>query len=254
MKYLKNDSFQAGLKVLSHWDLLPSGVLPKLIFATTDLNKLGLKATGVSFSIGGMNDEKIEEMDLIKSSTSSGETAVQLFTSTLASVSGYISSFTEDINFTIRFTVHLSGIVDNYRISQIDGLLISQMSSLNEAGTDFKVISRDGQELAVHKFVLAARSPVFAALFSKEKTIKSYHEMVCMVETMNRFIKFIYTGKFDGSDGELWKLASKYKIDTLENLCQAASKDISLKEMCSLAMHLQPGSLKSHPLLNVEVT
>ncbi len=79
-----------------------------------------------------------------------------------------------------------------------------------------------------------------APLFSKE-TIESNHEMDCTVKPMNRFIKFIYTGKFEGSDGELLKLASKYEIDTLENLCKAASQDTSLKEMCSLAMHLGHG-------------
>jgi len=251
MKYQADDSFQATLKWLSS----PTSTLPQLLFTATNLNKMGLKTYSVSFSTA---NNKIKEMDLIQPSSSGEENgengvAIQFFTSTLEPV---VLSTAQTASLTIYFTVHLTGIVKNYRVYQMDGLLSQQLlpSATDKAGTDVKLYARDGEHFAAHKCVLAARSPVFAALYN-EDGLKSDHTIDCTHEEMIQFVKFIYTGEFCGPfNSGLLKLAADYQIGTLENLCQAASKDISMKEMCSLALHLQPGSHTSPLPLGVEKT
>ena len=69
--------------------------------------------------------------------------------------------------------------------------------------------------------------------------------MDCNVDVMNQFIKFIYTGEFEGfSSQELAQLAVKFEIKTLEDLCQSASIEASSSKIAKLiaATYLEPGS------------
>jgi len=153
---------------------------------------------------------------------------------------------TTKTNLIISFTIHLIGIADNYRVYQIDGLLSQQLQSfvVDQVGTDLKLITKDKKIVNVHKFILAARSPVFATMFMKDAADLN-HEMDCTINEMNQFVKFIYIGELEGlvSDG-LMQLAVKYKVKSLENLCEVASQSVSVNTMASLALHLDPGSIE----------
>jgi len=67
-------------------------------------------------------------------------------------------------NRTFSFHIYIQGIVEDYRIQRMDFATRDQLS-LNRFGTDFEIIAADDKRFPVHKFILAARSPVFEALF-----------------------------------------------------------------------------------------
>ena len=106
-------------------------------------------------------------------------------------------------------------------------------------------MDRDGKPYPVNKFILAARSSAFEALFyHQSKKISSTYVMDCTAEEMSQFIKFIYTGDLEGqviSNDGFKQLIGKYKVKTLEILCRVASQEISLDNVAKLAMYLKPG-------------
>ena len=59
---------------------------------------------------------------------------------------------------------------------------------------------------------------------------------------MEQFLKFIYTGELDGpvKCRDLLKLATTFKIKTLEDLCKAALNDINGDQMIQVALQLKP--------------
>ncbi len=117
---------------------------------------------------------------------------------------------------------------------------------MNQYGTDFKLIANDGKTFPVHKFILAARSTVFAVLFKEDQdfnTISSFNIMDSKGDELEQFIRFIYSGELEGTvDHALMKLAEKYQIKTLGNLFKAASlEEFSVDKLARLPLHLQPG-------------
>lgn len=88
----------------------------------------------------------------------------------------------------------------------------------------------DGKEIQVHKTILAARSPVFAAMFQHEmKELKNNHVKITDVdyEVLHELLKFIYTGKVENLEimaDELLAAADKYDLQRLKVLCE--------KELC----------------------
>lgn len=234
IKYQKNDSFRMGFKIQSPY------TSPTLLFLTTNLNKLGLKAAIVTFSSDG-SDAKRFEMDLKSSSgEANGNGALQLFTASIEENYNLYST----TSFNFNFTVYLTGIIEDFRIQQMDGLWGKQLWSTlsNQVGTNFKLMTKDGNSLMVHKWVLAARSPSYCRLFSHQTRLESL-SLDCTADEMNQFIKFIYTGDFEGPVGDkIFQLAVKYEVKTLEKLIQAASQVISVDKMASIIMHLKPGT------------
>ncbi|XP_044731587.1 speckle-type POZ protein B-like [Chrysoperla carnea] len=88
----------------------------------------------------------------------------------------------------------------------------------------------DGREVQVHKYILAARSPVFAAMFEHEmKELKDNHVKIIDVdyEILHELLQFIYTGKVENLEimaDELLAAADKYDLQRLKLLCE--------KELC----------------------
>ncbi len=236
-----------------------------LYLLTANLKKMGLKILTVSFTYKDYTRKDVDEkeMDLKTSDTDKKENEndiIQLFTAQFKESDNFFKHIQSQIsdaayykhqdrtaaatNTTITFTVYLIGISENYRSYQIDGLLSQQLQSfvVNQVGTDFKLITKDKKAVNVHKFILAARSSVFATIFKEPGN--TFDVMDCKMDELKQFVKFIYTGELEGlvNDG-LMKLATKYKVTTLENLCKVASQDVSVNMMASLALHLDPGSI-----------
>ena len=119
--------------------------------------------------------------------------------------------------------------------------LVRDLSSLmnNEEFSDVVLISRDEQQFRAHKCVLAARSPVFAAMF-KPGWEESRDGVVKIDdldgEDLRRLLDYVYAGKFEDNEnddlevvGSLLAAADKYTIEHLKMRCaEALGKRLSL--------------------------
>jgi len=254
--YQKTELFRAGIKMTA----LPTHSCPSppaiLFLLTNGLEKIGLKISSVSYQLWSFGysrkEYEMEENNLTSSGRENNNEDVnragtQLFTAPLRLFEGWVRSS----RFAVTFMVHLTGTVNNFCLHQIDHLLSKQLWSSvadqEEETTDFKLIASNGNDFPVHKWILAARSPVFADLFSGEEDVKSIHLAVdCTVNEMKQFVKFIYIGELDGLVSHaLMQLAAKYKIKTLEDLCKTAFQDsysLSTDKMAEIAFHMESGS------------
>ncbi len=241
---------RVGIKVPGK---ISSSNRPLIVFLLTanQLQKLGLKILSVfyfKFSKVGTTNWRVQEIEVNqKDLTDEGiddeakNVGIQLFAAPLNLLEN------DETDLTFMITVNFTGIVDNYHVQQMDGLLSQQLQisiKNQENWASFKLIA-DGKSYRVHKWMLAARSPVFAALFSSNEEIGSIHLAVdCSVNEIGQFIQFIYTGKLTGLvSHELMQLAAKYEIKTLQEVCEAALQDASsMDKMAVAAFHLDSGS------------
>ena len=83
-----------------------------------------------------------------------------------------------------------------------------------------------GTELKAHKAILAARSPVFAAMFEHDMEEKCDGKVkICDFDAdiIEEMLRFIYTGKtfnFDKMAEGLLRAADKYDLNRLKTLCE----------------------------------
>lgn len=226
IKFQGVKSFRVGLK--------NQGTFSTLFLLASNLNKMGFKALGVMCSfIGSERSEGI----LTKDGNETG--CLQLFTSQILGMTTGNCSFI--------FRIFLSGIIQDYRTEEMDFLLRSELwsSRTNRVGTDFEIIA-EGIRFPVHKFMLAARSPVFAAKFQDDNHAGGTTEDIDFADStsVQQFLKFIYTRELEGpvKSQHLMQLALSYEIETLVGLCQAASQNIDVDQMASFAMKLEPSA------------
>jgi hypothetical protein len=117
------------------------------------------------------------------------------------------------------------------------GEMASQLASMwpdNMSGTDVvlrvansKIQDEENPnitEVKCHKFILAARSPVFETMFTipmKEKATNIVHFPTIHPDTLMVFLKFIYTGRVDPTDVDmaLLDMANQYDIGALHDYC-----------------------------------
>jgi hypothetical protein len=92
--------------------------------------------------------------------------------------------------------------------------------------TDMTIVC-DKREFHCHKFVLAARSEVFAAMLRHEFLEKQNSRVDVKEidgETMELLLSYIYTGQVTDfknvSVVELFKAADRYRLDHLKNMCE----------------------------------
>jgi speckle-type POZ protein len=84
----------------------------------------------------------------------------------------------------------------------------------------------NGVEFQAHKAVLAARSPVFAAMFEHEMEERKHNRVeITDVETevLREMLRFIYTGRslnLDKMSDDLLAAADKYALDRLKVMCE----------------------------------
>lgn len=228
------ESFRAGLK---------NAPTPTLFFITTNLNKMGMLVTRVLFSSKSKEKEN-QRMGIEPNEEYDESGCVQVFTAQLESLQTGNQSF--------FFQIHIEKIVEDYYIMRKDSLLKEQLwsSAVNRIGTDFEFITED-KIFPVHKFVIAARSPVFANLAGLKQKLpdeKDTPQAIALKQkpesvdaaSMEQFLKFIYTGELEGSvEKELMTLATTYEVKTLEELCDTASHDIEGACMASLALQFR---------------
>nr|KAG5688856.1 hypothetical protein BaRGS_005231 [Batillaria attramentaria] len=115
-----------------------------------------------------------------------------------------------------------------------------------------------GHEFRVHKSILAARSPVFYAMFEHEMT-ESKRNRVEITDVdhdvMREMLRFIYTGKAPNLDkmaDELLAAADKYALERLKVMCEEAlCSNLMIDNVCEILVLADLHSadqLKSHAI------
>ena len=89
--------------------------------------------------------------------------------------------------------------------------------------TDVILVSSDHQEVPCHRFILAARSPVFKKLFAAQSATSGepIRESVdATADALKAMIKYLYTDNLEGPVNEdLMNLADKYDLSQMKDLC-----------------------------------
>jgi len=190
-----------------------------LLFMTFDAAKMGIdEAVATIRSRNGPARMHLYEE---KEDSTQRSRRIQLYTYKFA------GAIVGDICF--NFELHIRSGALNYPVRRLDSPFGQQMwqAAVNQAGTDYELIA-GGRRFFVHKFVLAARSSVFASLFAtggaqvgerRSQRLKTTFEDD--ESCFEQFLKFIYTGELEGAvSHQLKGLAETYDIETLQLLCQ----------------------------------
>jgi len=95
-------------------------------------------------------------------------------------------------------------------------------------------------EIKCHKFILAARSPVFEAMFTtpmKEKATNIVNFPTIHPDTLMAFLKYIYTSRVDPADVDmpLLDMANQYDMGDLHDFCALVMRrHLTVKNVVSL--------------------
>lgn len=126
------------------------------------------------------------------------------------------------------------------------------LSSLacDSATSDTKIISRDGKQCQVHRFILAKASPVFGRMFQTEMLEKNSGVIKCADlsgDCIQFLMNFIYTGKLPErvdvwtNPEALWELtyaAEKYQLESLVGFLNENLADFVKAEEAPKFLHL----------------
>ena len=213
-----------------------------LVFLAINLNKIGLQVSDVVCSKESVDTHS--KMNDNGPQRKKEEGHFQFFTSQVDVVNGE--------NLTFVFQIHLKGIVDGYSFNPCDRLAKEQFwSTVNsKLHADVEFIVKD-KRFSAHKAILAARSPMFRAEFTKEESKKDNPHQIqiddVVASSLEQFLHFVYTGEFLDFDytgdaapmlanKDLLKLAERYQLKTLENLCQVALLEVNAEQMASFGV------------------
>lgn len=103
------------------------------------------------------------------------------------------------------------------------------------------VMKVEDKEFHVHKFALAANSPVFAALFVNEAKHARDNDMTitdASPQVVKEMLRYMYTGNVNNIQdlaGDLLKIAHKYSLDGLVKMCAShLKKRINVSNVMSM--------------------
>lgn len=93
--------------------------------------------------------------------------------------------------------------------------------------------------ISANKWILSARSPVFAAMFENEMEEKKtgvVNITDCDLETFNAFLLYIYSGEVEFQKCDvflLYKVADKYRVPELMTICvDFMIRKLSVENIC----------------------
>ncbi|RWS31658.1 Kruppel-like zinc finger protein [Leptotrombidium deliense] len=156
-------------------------------------------------------------------------------------------------------SVNISGQNNAIQFKVPECRLSEDLGSLFE-GQKFSdvILSVNGREFYAHKAILAARSPVFSAMFEHEMEEKKQNrvEITDMdQEVLREMLRFIYTGKAPNLEkmaDDLLAAADKYDLERLKVICEEAlcsnlSVDTAADVLILADMH-SANQLKAHAI------
>jgi len=107
--------------------------------------------------------------------------------------------------------------------------LATDLASIqNDSSFSDVLIKTKGKSFRAHRIILAARSPVFKAMFSHNMQESRNNEVVVKdvePEVMEELLRYIYTNKVNGINAiakALLAAADKYALDSLKTVCESA--------------------------------
>lgn len=132
----------------------------------------------------------------------------------------------ENLSVVCVISVIFKEILQN-ECRDLDKTLSLDFKNMFEEGifTDFKIQTKDGKVLNVHKSILAARSKVFKSMLCSDmKEIKESAMEVSDLDftTMKEVLRFIYCNEVENLDeiaSDLIYAAEKYDLDGLKKIC-----------------------------------
>ena len=104
------------------------------------------------------------------------------------------------------------------------------------------IVKCEDYEFTCHKSILAARSPVFAAMFQHDMTEQRKNEVIITDlphQVVQQMLEYMYSGKFKESadTGSLLAAADKYDLRELKSACEiSVAKNISLANCLELVV------------------
>ena len=184
-----------------------------LIFLGYNHSKINCKIEEVTYSIDKDDRQWSQNVKMKEKQMMNDEKVLQVFTS--------IDRFSIPVSppFTITFHVKLH-----------------RAAAVNKQMTDVEILVGE-ESFAAHRFLLSARSPIFAAMFaSGMKDVAQIRIDDVSPSTFRLFLQFLYIGTLPSSakKEKLYQVADKYQIDTLVNICRPAVNSVDLEELTSI--------------------
>lgn len=223
LNFRNDGAFRAGLAdhpVTKHSTLLSPQHF--LYLACSHLEKTGTSISHVESYIDGVDYSRMDRR---------GEKALYIFGRELYDLAAP-SAF--------KFDIMIRENLDNFRYQLIDSLRFVDLWTMFDLGilTDVE-LQVAKKNFKVHRAIIASRSPVFAALLNTS-TVESVTGKIRIddgvdPDVFKEFLFFLYTGalKVSANSQSLLKLAEKYRVETLIQICRAAIQEIDVEEISS---------------------
>ncbi|KAK3751856.1 hypothetical protein QZH41_009661, partial [Actinostola sp. cb2023] len=139
-------------------------------------------------------------------------------------------------------SVNVSGSSHSSALKVPECKLSTDMEKLLNNGTfSDTVLVVDGREFYAHKAILAARSPVFNAMFEHEMTESRKGRVEISdidPDVFSEMLKFVYTGntpQIQGMAEDLLAAADKYDLERLKVMCEEAlCNNLTVDNVCDV--------------------
>ena len=155
-----------------------------------------------------------------------------------------------NISTAVSFDIKIASSIDNYYYDMMDDAWMNSFwtAATNKKLTDVEIFVGTVKLMEAHRVILSSRSPVMNAALNKisdtGKAVFTF-DAEFDVDIVKFFLNFLYTGSlktFATSESpnykQLLKLATKYEMETLKNLCQLANHVPDVEELTNCLLLL----------------